>query len=138
MLAFGNCSEPVEVDVVVPRLLVVVVVTLELLLVDPTGLLAGVDPIGVSVGVDPTGPSKGVDTIGMLVSIGPLLGVEPAGPSVGVGTIGLLPLGWPQFLVLVTPPGFPVRVVEEDVVVVDNPGGVIDGSRELTWRPSNS
>ena len=118
------------------------VVTLELLLVDPPGLLAGVDPIGISVGVDPTGPSGGVGSVGVFVGvvpIGPLLGVESAGLSVGVGIFGLLLLGCPKFLTLVVFPTLEYMVGEgmliEVVVVL---GGMLDGSRELTWRPSNS
>ena len=128
---FVDCGERVGVVVVVPRPFVVVD-TLELLSVDRPGLLAGVDPIGISVGVDPTGPLGGVD------AIGPLLGVEPAGLSVGVGTIELLPLGCPRFLTLVLVPGILVKKGREGVVVVGDPGDMVDGSRELTWRPSNS
>ena len=128
MLAFGNCSEPVEVVVGVPRLLVVVV-TLDLLLVDPcrllvgvysTGLLGEVVSIGILVGVDPIGPS---------------LGVEPAGLSVGAGFFGLPPLGCPKFLMLVD---CPMLGIVTDVETVDIPGSKSDGPGELTWRPSNS
>ena len=112
------------------------VVTLDLLLVDPCRLLVGVDSIGllgevvsigILVGVDPTGPSGGVYPVGISV------GVDPAGLSVGVGTIGLLPLGCAKVLMMVVLLG--VGVMIGGVVF---PGVSVDGSGELTWRPSNS
>ena len=130
-MAFGNCSEPVEVVVVDPRLLVGV---------DPTGLLGEVVSIGVLVGVGPTGPSGGVYPVGILVGVVPIgtsLGVEPAGLFVGVGAFGLLPLGCPKVLMLVVTPveGKTVGVV---IGVVVSVGVTVDGSGELTWRPNNS
>ena len=94
------------------------VVTLDLLSVDPSRLLVGVDSIGLSGGVGPVGVS---------------VGVEPAGLSVGVGICGLLLLGCPKLLMLVVFPVLCVMLGEGDemIGVVVTTGVVVGGSGEL-------